>query len=162
MCALQESLRALFREVNAAEERVRQQSIRSTKAIDSINSSRSKLLVAQGRLQGIKAQLTRLPLKLEQLKAAREAVLRELSNRRKAHELAIQSLASRQALEMNALQHVLPVRISGVKAHTRQPMQVGEHTSTCISTAANEELSVNALDVAFVELAGICAVLLFR
>eukprot|EP00892_Ulva_mutabilis_P006857 jgi/Ulvmu1/4543/UM002_0269.1 len=120
----QESRRVLFQKVNAAEERVRQQSLRSTKAIDCIHNTRSKSAVAQGRVRGIKAQLTRLSNQLEQLKIARQAVLRELSNRRKAHELALQSLASRQAMEMNALQHVLPVRISGVKAHTRQPMQV--------------------------------------
>lgn len=121
---LQESLRALFHQVHAAEEKLRQQSLRSTKAIDSISITRSKLRVAQARVQGLEAKLTDLPQQVAKLEHTREAVLRELSNRKKAHDLATQSLAARQAMEMNALQHVLPVRISGVKAHTRQPMQV--------------------------------------
>lgn len=110
--------------MHAAEEKLRQQSLRSTKAIDNINSTRTKLTAAQARVQGVKTKLTQLPQQVTQLKQTKEAVLRELSNRRKAHELAAQSLAVRQAMEVNALQHVLPVRISGVKANTRQPMQV--------------------------------------
>lgn len=122
--AVQESLRALFQRAHAAEEKLRQQSLRSTKAIDNINSTRAKLSAAQARVQGVKTKLIQLPQQVTQLKQTKAAVLRELSNRRKAHELAAQSLAIRQAMEVNALLHVLPVRISGVKANTRQPMQV--------------------------------------
>lgn len=121
---LQDSLRVLFHQVHAAEEKLRHQSLRSTKAIENINRARSKINAAKSRVEGIKRNLQKLPQQVAQLKHTQDDVVRELSHRIKAHELAAQSLAARQAIEVNALQHVLPVRISGVKANTRQPMQV--------------------------------------
>ena len=85
---------------------------------------KARLSDASDRLKRKKEHVSRLPEHIESVIRAGRECSRELERKKKAHEMALGALRARQSMEMDALYHFLPVRVSGVKAKTRQPMQV--------------------------------------
>jgi hypothetical protein len=92
--------------------------------VQQLREVKVRLSDATGRLNRKKEFIAHFPDHIEAVTCAGREKKRELGQKKKAHEMALGALRTRQAMEMDALYHFLPVRVSGVKAKTRQPMQV--------------------------------------
>jgi uncharacterized protein YhaN len=137
---VQDESRELFKRLHKAEDGVRQASQRNTWLVQQLRAVKGRLADASDRLQRKKDHVSQLPQYLDAVTQAGREISRELEQKKKAHEMALGALRSRQAMEMDALYHVLPVRVSGVKAKTRQPMQVcGRPVTLCPCVADSSE-----------------------
>jgi hypothetical protein len=134
---MQDEKRELFKRLHASEANVRQASVRNTQLVQQVHETKSRLSLALLRLKRKQDEVAKLPQHIQALTLALDESRRDLANRKKAHAIAINSLSSRQMMEMDALYHVLPVRVSGVKVNTRQPMQVRVRFSTHRRNAAS-------------------------
>jgi hypothetical protein len=86
---------------------------------------KARLSDAACRLERQQKIASQFPDHIDVVTRAKREKEQEVEQKNKARKMAVGALRARQAMEMDALYHFLPVRVSGVKAKTRQPMQVG-------------------------------------
>ena len=98
---------------------------------EQLGEAKARLSDASDRLKRKKDNILRLPEHIESVTRAGRECRRDLEQKKKAHEMALCALRARQSMEMDALYHFLPVRVSRVKAKSRQPMQVWRRCGQC-------------------------------
>jgi chromosome segregation ATPase len=121
---VQEGLQILFQRAHEAEQKVKHVSLRVMALRARIQARRAQLEVKQSRLQQCRKALHEQDVLLSSVEISVEDAKDEIETMRRAHVVAAGSLMDRQAREMQALQGVLPVRISGVAKSSRKVMQV--------------------------------------
>ena len=119
---------------------MRHASLRGMALRSALQQKRDQLTAHRARLQQRRDALSSQAGLLAHVAGAVEDVRTEAARARTALDIAVGGLQERQAREMEALQGVLPVRISGVAKRSRTAMQVRALCPKAPSNAAVAEL----------------------